>query len=201
MSEGCGCQPPAPAPGRQRVLWIVMWVNAAMFAAEFGAGLWARSTALQADALDMLADALVYALSLWALARGSRARAVTALGSASLQAVLGLSVLGQVLHHLWQPLAPLAAPMMGFAALALAANALCAVLLLRFRHEDVNMHAVWVCTRNDVLGNAGTLLAGALVAFTASRWPDLLVGTALALWLLRSALRVAMRAAREWRAA
>lgn len=202
MSDSCGCHDiDADAVGaRRRMLWAVLLINAAMFVAEYGAGLWARSTALQADALDMLADALVYAVSLWVVAGGARARAGAAMGSAALQAALGLGVLAQVAMQLRHGVTPVAPAIMGFAALALAANAACAVLLLRHRHADVNMHAVWVCTRNDMLGNLGALVAGALVALTGSRWPDVIVGAALALWLLRSAFGVARRASAEWRA-
>ncbi|MGH8226158.1 MAG: cation transporter [Gammaproteobacteria bacterium] len=205
MSTECGCctiDPDYAADRRRRrVLYIVLGINLAMFGFELAAGLWAGSTALQADALDMLADALVYVISLLAITRGGRARAFAGLSNGVLEGLLGLAVLAQVAWHAIAPLAPVGAAIMIVAAIAMAANVFCAALLLQFRHEDINMRAVWLCTRNDALGNAGTILAGALVIGLHSKWPDLIVGTALAVLLIRTATRVGREAVRELRRA
>jgi len=179
---------------RRRVLYAVLIINAAMFGVEFAAGLWAGSTALLADSLDMLADALVFAVSLLAIARGARARAAAGLSNAVLEGVLGLAVLAQVGYHVVVPVSPLGGVMMAVSGVALAANAGCGALLLGFRHEDINMRAVWLCTRNDAIGNAGTIVGGALVVLLGSKWPDLVIGGAMAFLLVRTALSVGREA-------
>lgn len=178
------------ASPRRRVLYAVLVINAVMFGLELAAGLWAGSTALLADSLDMLADALVFGVSLWAVARGARARAAAGLSNAALEGLLGLAVLAQVGYHVVVPVSPMGVVMMAVSAVALAANAGCGVLLLGFRHEDINMRAVWLCTRNDALGNAGTIVGGALVLLLGSKWPDLVVGGGMAFLLVRTAVSV-----------
>jgi len=178
------------ASPRRRVLYAVLAVNAVMFGVELMAGLRAGSTALLADSLDMLADALVFGVSLWAVARGAQARAAAGLSNAVLEGLLGLAVLAQVGYHVAVPVSPLGVVMMAVSAVALAANAGCGVLLLGFRHEDINMRAVWLCTRNDALGNAGTIVGGALVLLLGSKWPDLVIGGAMALLFVRTAVSV-----------
>ena len=184
---------------RRRMLIVVLVINSLMFGFELTAGLWAGSTALQADSLDMLADSLVYAISLYAVTRGPRARAFAGFSNGMLELVLGLAVLAQVGYHIVAPIEPFGGAILVVATVALGANLLCAALLLRFRHEDINMRAVWLCTRNDALGNAGTILAGGLVVLLASRWPDLIIGAILAFVLIRTALGVIRIAAREMR--
>ncbi len=184
---------------RRRILSIVLAINTMMFGFELTAGLWASSTALQADSLDMFADSLVYAISLYAVSHGPRARAFAGLSNGVLELLLGLTVLAQVGYHIVAPVTPLGSIIMIVAAIALTANLLCAALLLRFRHEDINMRAVWLCTRNDALGNAGTILAGGLVVLLTSRWPDLIIGTILAFILIYTAVKVIRITTRETR--
>lgn len=184
---------------RRRMLIIVLVINAAMFVLELAGGLWAASTALQADSLDMLADALVYGVSLLAITRGSRARAFAGLSNGVLELILGLAVVAQVVYHILTPAAPVGFAILSIASVALAANLVCAALLLQFRHEDINMRAVWLCTRNDAIGNAGTIVAGGLVLLLASQWPDLIIGAALAALLIRTAIGVIAEARRELR--
>jgi cation diffusion facilitator family transporter len=173
-----------------RVLWIVLAINAAMFLIEFGAGLVARSTALMADSLDMLGDASVYSLSLFALYRSARWKAGAALVKSVLMAGFGLVVIGDLALKIVASAVP-AAPLMGaFGALALAANLTCALLLLRFRGGEINMRSTWLCSRNDVLANLGVLLAAGLVAYTHSLWPDAAIGLIIAGMFLQSALGI-----------
>ena len=178
-----------------RVLWVVLAINAAMFAAEFGAGLVAHSTALMADSLDMFGDAAVYGLSLYALHRTARWRAGAALAKSLLMAGFGLLVIGDVFLKVATEVVPVAPLMGAFGALALAANLACAALLLRFRSGEINMRSTWLCSRNDVLANLGVLLAAGLVASTQSPWPDIVIGLLIAGVFLQSAWGVFREAA------
>ncbi|HXF65217.1 MAG TPA: cation transporter [Burkholderiales bacterium] len=188
--------------GRQRrTLGIVLAINAAMFAVEAAAGLIAGSVALLADSLDMLGDALVYGLSLYVVARGARWKAGSAMVKGLVQLAFGLSVLGVALYKALHPAPPAAEVIGGIGLLALAANTACAWLLLRHRHEDVNMHSVWLCSRNDLVSNLAVILAGGLVAASGSHWPDVVVGLAIAALFLKTAAGVVGRSAAAWRQA
>lgn len=175
---------------QRRVLIIVLVINAVMFLAEFGAGLVARSSALQADAVDMLGDALVYGLSLFALGRGRRWEAGAALAKGWLVLLFFVVIVVDISLKLAHGVPPSTRLMLIFGSLALVANLTCLALLWRFRDLNVNMSSTFECSRNDVLANAGVLVAaGAVMAFGAG-WPDIVVGLAIALLFLRSAVRV-----------
>lgn len=171
-------------------LKIVLAINAIMFAVVLLAALHASSSALLADSLDNLGDALTYALSLYAVGRSERAKGLVAMFKGTLILGAALLVIGQIGYKLLNPVVPLFETMGVVAALALAANAICLGLLWKHRHDDVNMTSVWECSRNDVAGNIAVLLAAGGVAAFGSGWPDLLIGSLLALLFLRSALRV-----------
>lgn len=175
---------------QRRMLWVVLSLNAGMFFAEFIAGWLASSTALMADSLDMFADAAVYGLSLYAVGRGLQLKARAAVLNGSLQLLLGTLILVEVARRSLLGTAPEALTMSVLAGLALIVNTICFVLLTRFRGSDINLRATWLCSRNDMLGNIGVLLAAGLVNWTASVWPDRLVGLVLALIILRSAVRI-----------
>ena len=180
-----------------RVLKIVLAINAVMFFVEAGAGLLARSAALLADSLDMLGDALVYGFSLYVVARGARWKAGSALVKGLVQLAFGLAVLGVTLHKVLYPVIPVAEAIGAIGVVALVANAACAWLLLRHRNDDVNMHSVWLCSRNDVISNIAVILAGGLVAVTSSHWPDVTVGALIALLFLRTSVGVVRRSVVE----
>lgn len=173
-----------------RVLCTVLAINAVMFVVELVAGLMSHSTALLADSLDMLGDALVYAFSLFVLGKGLRweARASTLKGW--IMFAFGVGVLIEALYRLTEPVVPEAGAMgiTGFAALVM--NSICFALLWNHRDDNINMKSTWVCSRNDLIGNAGVILAGFLTGVTASQWPDIIIGTAIAAIFMRSALRV-----------
>lgn len=171
-------------------LKIVLGINAVMFLVELTAGLYASSTALIADSLDNLGDALTYALSLYAVGRSERAKGRVAMFKGALILGAALFVMGQIGYKLLHPGVPLFATMGLVGALALAANGTCLGLLWRHRHEDVNMASVWECSRNDIAGNVAVLLAAAAVWLFGSGWPDLLIGSLLAVLFFRSAVRV-----------
>lgn len=184
----------------RRVLTIVLVINAAMFLAEFGAGLVARSTALMADSVDMLGDALVYALSLYALGKSDRWRAGAAVAKGVVIAAFGIWVVGEVVVKLMYGVVPAAGIMLTFGAVALAANLTCLGLLYRYRTQDVNMSSTFECSRNDVIANVGVLLAAGGVHVFSSPWPDVLVGGLIAIIFLRSAVRVLREAWPQFRA-
>lgn len=164
-----------------------MAINAVMFVAEGTAGLLAHSTALLADALDMLGDAFVYGLSLYALHRGAGWRAGAALTKGMIMAAFGVGVVIEAVLKLVAGVVPEGSLMGMFGLLALVANVSCLVLLLRHRRDDLNMRSTWVCSCNDVIANGGVLLAAAGVALTGTAWPDILIGLLIAGIFLSSA--------------
>ncbi|WNO53140.1 cation transporter [Stakelama saccharophila] len=186
---------------QRRVLVIVMIINTMMFAAEFGGGLLARSSSLMADSVDMFGDAVVYALSLYALDRGARWHAGAALAKGAIILVFGAAVTIEIVDKMRNGIAPSSTLMLGFGGVALAANLICLALLWRFRRGEVNMSSSFECSRNDVVSNVGVLIAAGFVAATESVWPDILVGAAIAVIFLRSGWRVLTGAAAAWKAA
>jgi cation diffusion facilitator family transporter len=175
---------------QRRVLLIVMLINGAMFFAEFGAGLVAGSAALMADATDMLADALVYGVSLYAITRSDRWKAGVAAFKGASILVLGVGILINVWMKIESGVPPSSTLMLIFGGLALVANLVTVRLLWGFRKQDVNMASTFECSRNDVVSNVGVLAAAGLVAVTASPWPDIVIGVIMAAIVLRSAVRV-----------
>lgn len=175
---------------QRRVLIVVLVINAVMFFAEFGAGLVAGSAALMADATDMLGDALVYGVSLYAIAKSDRWKAGVAAFKGAFILILGFGILVNAAIKIQSGVPPSSTLMLAFGGLALVANLVCLGLLWRFRRQDVNMASTWECSRNDVISNVGVLAAAGLVAATSSPWPDILIGLAMAAVVLRSAVRV-----------
>ncbi|WP_083942967.1 cation transporter [Sphingomonas soli] len=178
-----------------------MLINLTMFAAEFGGGLVARSSALMADSVDMLGDGLVYALSLYALHRGPRWEAGTALAKGGLILLLAVAVVVEIADKLANGVEPSSGLMLAFGGAALVANLACLAMLWRFRHANVNMSSTFECSRNDVASNLGVLVAAGLVPMTGAGWPDIAVGALIALILFRSAWRVLASAIPAWREA
>lgn len=195
------CEVRTDIPERQRhVLRLVLWINTTMFVVELGAGLLAHSTALLADSVDMLGDAIVYAFSLYVVGRGIVWPARAALLKGAIMAAFGLAVVLEVALKIARGLVPDADLMGGVGVLALAANAACLALLWRRRGDDINMRSVWLCSRNDVVANLAVLVAAAGVHLTGSAWPDIVVGLLIAAMFGRSALDVIRAARRELRA-
>ena len=178
-------------------LKTVLLINTVMFGVEFVAGLTAGSVSLVADSLDMLSDALAYGFSLYVVRRGARMKALSALLKGGIMALFGLLVLGQVIYKIATPSTPLFETIGIIGFLALAANGLCALLLAKHRGEDINMRSVWLCSRNDIIANVSVLGAALLVWLTDSAWPDILIGLALSVLFLRSALEVLREASSE----
>ena len=175
---------------QRRVLTAVLAINAVMFVAEFGAGVIAGSAALMADAVDMLGDAMVYGLSLYAIDRSERWRNGAAAVKGFFILALGVAVLVQVGVKIESGAPPSSPLMLGAGSLALAANLICLALLWRFRKQDLNMSSTFECSRNDFLANGVVLAAAGGVALFDSPWPDIIVGLLIATIFLRSAYRV-----------
>ena len=172
---------------QRRVLVTVLVLNAIMFAAEFSAGLIARSAALMADSVDMLGDASVYGLSLYALARSDRWKAGAAIVKGALVLALGVGVLVEIAVKMRTGVPPISWLMLVFGALALAVNLYCLKLMWRFRTLDVNMSSTVQCSRNDAIANLGVIVAAVAVAASGSFWPDIVVAAVIAALFIRSA--------------
>lgn len=190
---------PPERPGYRRVLWIALAVNAGMFGVEIVAGIGAQSVSLLADAVDFLGDAANYGVSLFVLGMALTWRARAALLKGLSMAAFGAGVLAVTVNHIVAGTVPDAPTMGVIGALALAANLAVAGLLWRFREGDSNMVSVWLCTRNDAIGNLAVMAAALGVLGTGSGWPDLAVGAVMAVLALTSAWRVIRQALAELR--
>jgi len=191
MSSCCGTTAQEHIDKAQRrLLWTVLVLNGVMFFVEFIAGWLAQSSGLIADSLDMLADTLVYAVSLYAVGKAIKYKANAAIFNGTLQTVLALMVLADVLQRLIFGSQPNANMMLWVAGLALVVNVLCFALLYSSRNGDINIRASWICSRNDMLMNTGVISSALLVAQLDMAWPDLLIATVIALIVLRSAIRI-----------
>ena len=197
--DHCHSDHEAIRPAFRRALWIALAINLAMFAVEIGAGLRAGSVSLLADSLDFLGDAANYGVSLLVLGLALRWRARAAVLKAICMAAFGLWVLFTTGQHALAGTVPDASTMGAISVLAILANLAVAGLLYRYRNGDSNMVSVWVCTRNDVLGNIAVLAAAAGVFGTGVGWPDFIVGAIMAALALTGAWRVLRQATAELR--
>ena len=181
---------------QRRTLQIVLLINAVMFLTESVAGVLAHSTALFADSLDMLGDAIVYGFSLYVIGRGIAWQARAALLKGLIMAAFGIGLLVQVAFKITSGVTPTVEVMGLVGTLAFAANLGCLALLWRRRGDDINMRSAWICSRNDVIGNAAVLVAAGAVAVTGSPWPDIVIGLLVASVFGRSAVQVVRDASR-----
>ncbi len=200
---GCGCSEGVTFDGLssdyRRRLWAVIAINASMFAVEMGAGVLAGSQALQADALDFFGDTLTYGLSLAVIGLPLRVRATAALVKGVTLALMGLWVFGSTIWHTLVLGLPRAEVMGLIGALALAANLTSVLILLKYKDGDANVRSVWLCSRNDAIGNVAVMLAAAGVWSTGTGWPDVIVAAALAALFLQSATKILRQAIDERR--
>lgn len=199
-NDHCGCgnaKFDGVSADYRRRLWIVIAINGLMFLVETFGGYLAGSMALQADALDFLGDTLTYGMSLAVIGMPLRTRAVAALVKGISLMLMGLWVGGSTAWHflvLGLPHAPL---MGGIAFAALAANLTSVALLAAYKDGDANVRSVWLCSRNDAIGNLAVIAAAGLVWLSASPWPDLAVAAAMAALFLNSAWQILRQAAHE----
>lgn len=185
----------------RRVLWAVIAMNFGMFVVELAGGLAGRSMALKADALDFLGDSATYAMSLAVIGMAARVRATAALIKGVSLALLGLVVLAGTLYRVVVLGQPDAFVMSGIGLLAFAVNLASALLLLRYREGDANVRSVWLCSRNDTIGNLAVVVAGMGVFASGTPWPDLLVAAGMAGLFLSSATGIVRQALGELRQA
>ena len=183
----------------KRRLWAVIGINAAVFGVEMTAGHLSGSRALQADALDFAADALTYGISLAVIGAPLRTRSLAALAKGLSLLVMGLWVLGSTLWQVLTQSVPEAEIMGIVALLALGANLASVLLLAAYKDGDANVRSVWLCSRNDAIGNVAVLVAAAGVWGTATGWPDLIVAGLMAGLFLSSAWHITRQARRELR--
>jgi cation diffusion facilitator family transporter len=192
----------AQLQGRQRrVLYIVLWINAAMFLIEGAAGVVAHSTALLADSLDMLGDALVYGFSLFVLMRSIRWQTGAGLAKGVFMMAFGLGVLAEAAYKALHPVMPGVETMGIVGGMALAANLVCFLLLYRHRGDNLNMKSTWLCSRNDLIANVGVLCAAAASYAFSSQAPDVWVGLAIATLFLHSACLFVTQSLHSWKMA
>ena len=178
----------------KRALWIVIIINAVMFVVEMTAGFASSSQALKADALDFLGDTVTYGLSLYVIGMSVVWRARAALFKGASLAVMGLWVMGSTIYYTLHNSAPQAEIMSSIGALALVANLISVGILLKYRDGDSNVRSVWLCSRNDAIGNVAVILAAGGVWSTGTAWPDLIVAGIMAslfLWSAASIIRQA----------
>lgn len=187
------------AAAYRRVLWAIIAINGSMFLVELTAGVAADSMALKADALDFLGDTATYSLSLLVIGRPLRTRALAALAKGLSLAVLGAWVLGATLYRVFVLGVPDEVVMGAVGMLALLANVVSALLLLRYRNGDANVRSVWLCSRNDAIGNVAVVAAAAGVFASGTRWPDLGVAAMMAALFLVSAVQITRQALDELR--
>jgi Co/Zn/Cd efflux system component len=200
-SGGCSADKPPVDPRYRRVLWIALVVNALMFGVELVGGWAAGSVSLLADAVDFFGDAANYGISLFVLGLAPIWRSRTALVKGATMGAYGAFVIGSALAHLASGTVPAAQTMGAIGVAALAANGLVAVLLFAFRNGDANMRSVWLCTRNDMIGNLAVLLAALGVWQTGSGLPDLFVASVMGVLGLTAARSVILQARGEMRQA
>lgn len=196
-NDACGRQTPVVDPLYRRILVIALVVNALMFGVEVVAGSAAGSNALLADALDFMGDAANYGISLYVLGMALVWRARAALIKGVTMGLFGVWVLGKTVHDVWAGTPPEAVTMGVVGGLALLANVSVAFLLYRYRNGDSNMQSVWICSRNDAIGNIAVIVAAVAVGMTGRAWPDLLVAFGMAALALSGAWQVIRQAHHE----
>ncbi len=199
---GCStCHDHQPAqsvsPTYKKVLWVALVVNLGMFIVEVASGLKAGSVSLLADSLDFFGDAANYAVSLFVLGMALSIRAKAALVKGATLGIFGVGVLAYTAYRLWTGQVPEPLTMGVVAVLALVANVAVALMLYKWREGDSNVQSVWLCSRNDAIGNVAVVAAAGLVAWTGSAWPDLAVAVLMATLGITAAGTIITQAWRE----
>lgn len=187
----CGCKIAGSTKEEQRILWLALSLNLTMFFVGLIAGVIGQSTGLIADALDMLADSFAYILALLAIGRSLRFKTIAATFSGSLLFILGFGILVDVARRAYFGSSPESTLMIMIACISLFINIFVLRLLQRFKQEgEVHLRSAWIFTRTDVIANLGVIISGILVALSHSRYPDLVIGTAISLYVMKEALTI-----------
>ncbi len=180
-----------------KILWIILVINAVMFVVEFSGGIKAASLSLTGDSLDMLGDALVYGCSLYVIKKGKKAQARSAILKGSIMFITAIAVFARATYQLFAQTVPTVQLMGEIGILALLANLICFLLLIRHRNDNINMSSVWLCSRNDIIANISVLLTAGLVLLTNSFLPDFILGLLLTVVFAQSAGKVLQKARAE----
>ncbi|MGK7948179.1 MAG: cation transporter [Xenococcaceae cyanobacterium] len=182
---------------QSKVLWIILVINAVMFVVEFSGGIKAASLSLTGDSLDMLGDALVYGCSLYVIKKGKKAQARSAILKGGIMFISAIAVFARATYQLFAQTVPTVQLMGEIGILALVANLICFLLLIRHRNDNINMSSVWLCSRNDIIANVSVLLTAGLVFLTGSFLPDFILGLLLTVVFAQSAGKVLQKARAE----
>ncbi|MFL9888260.1 cation transporter [Paraburkholderia sediminicola] len=189
MSCDCG-HTSANTEKERKTLRIALGLNATMFVVGMAAGLWAQSSGLMADALDMLTDATAYGLGLMAVTRGLRFKQYSARWTGATLMLLSAGIVADVIRRFWFGSDPLGAAMVGFSILSLCVNVTVLRMLAQYREGEVHMRASWICTRADVVANFGVLASGLVVLASGWRYADLVVGIAISMYVAKEAVEI-----------
>lgn len=195
MSD-CGCGSAEAQDLERKALWWLLAINGVMFLGEASVGWWSESTGLLADSLDMLADACVYGIALFAVGRSPRLQSGAASASGVLQIALGVGVMLEVVRRFVGGSDPFGVAMMVTGGIALSANVACLAILAQHRDGGAHMRASWIFSTNDVIANLGVIVSGVMVLTFGSPVPDLVIGTVISLVVLRGGVRI-LKIARE----
>lgn len=197
----CDCHVEATDASQKTILGKLLALNAAMFVAELIVGIIAQSTGVLADSLDMLADALVYSVALYAIGRGPNAKTRAAYLSGAFQMMIALGMGADIVRRTLSGSDPSSLLMFLVSLVALGVNIWCLKLISTEKEGEVHMRASYVFSKNDVIANSGVILASAIIFFTGSRWPDLIVGSIITAVVLRGGIHILLDAKRENNAA
>tara|TARA_R110002167_G_scaffold149474_2_gene342765 strand:+ start:76 stop:699 length:624 start_codon:yes stop_codon:yes gene_type:complete len=183
----------------KRILLVVIALNALMFLVEIAGGIFSQSQALQADALDFLADSLTYAMSLWVIGRSLTLRSNVAIAKGVSLAVMGGWVLFSTIYRAFTEHSPEPFTMGWIAVSALGVNLFSVLLLVAYKDGDANVRSVWLCSRNDAIGNVAVMVAAVTVAYTQSGWPDLIVAFLMSGLFFNSSIQIIRQSIKEKR--
>jgi Co/Zn/Cd efflux system component len=195
--SGCGCEVEIKDASQKRVLYWLLGINAVMFFVEMTVGILADSTALIADSMDMLADAVVYGIGIYAVGKSILHKAKAAQISGYFQLLLGVIILIDITRRLFLGSEPISSLMIGMGFIALIANVACLVIIRNHKNDEVHMRASWIFSANDVIANIGVIIAGVLVVWLDSRVPDLVIGCIVSIVVLRGAWMILKDAKQE----
>ncbi|MBU2977897.1 MULTISPECIES: cation transporter [Alteromonas] len=195
--SGCGCEVEIKDASQKRVLYWLLGINATMFFVEMTVGILADSTALIADSMDMLADAVVYGIGIYAVGQSILYKAKAAQISGYFQLLLGVIILIDITRRLFLGSEPISSLMIGMGFIALIANVACLVIIRNHKNDEVHMRASWIFSANDVIANMGVIIAGVLVVWLDSRMPDLVIGCIVSIVVLRGAWMILKDAKQE----
>lgn len=188
--SGCDCSVEIKNKAERKVLVILLIINAVMFVLEVAVGILSESTALIADSLDMLADATVYGVGLYAVGRSVASKIKAAYLSGFFQVLLGLTVFLDIVRRLLLGSEPEPMFMVVIGMAALVANMICLSLISKHRHGEVHMRASWIFSKNDVIANLCIILSGFLVVFFESRYPDLIAGIFISVLVIHGGVHI-----------